>query len=206
VNNLAGDQPGEVGHVDEERRADVVGDVAHGGEVDPPGVGGVAGDQHERAHLPGLGSQGGVVEQAGLRVCAIGPLVEHLARDVGPEAVGQVAAGVERHAEGPLVAEGASQGRPGLVIEVVDVAGAGAGERRRLDAVGEDRPERHQVGVDARVRLDVGVGCPEERLGVVGSERFDGVDVLAPGVEAVPDRALGVLVAEPATHGQQHGR
>ena len=46
-----------------------------------------------------------VVDQAGLGIGAVGALVEHLAGDVRPEAVGQVAAGVERHAEHPLVAQ-----------------------------------------------------------------------------------------------------
>ena len=36
--------------------------------------------------------------------------------------------------------------------------------------------------------------------------RLDGVDVLAAGVEPVADRALGVLVAEPGAHRQQHRR
>ena len=78
-------------------------------------------------------------------------------------------------------------------------------ERRRLDALREDRPERDQVGVDARVRLHVGVRGAEQRAGVVGGGLLDGVDVLAAGVEAVPDRALGVLVREPGAHRQQDG-
>ena len=99
-----------------------------------------------------------------------------------------------------------AQLRPVVVAEVVDVAGTRGVERRRLDPLGEDRPEGDQVGVDARVRLHVGVRGAEERLGVVGGAALDGVDVLAPGVEAVADRALGVLVGEPVAHGQQHGR
>ena len=76
----------------------------------------------------------------------------------------------------------------------------------RLDPVGQDRPEGDQVGVDAGVRLRIGVRRAEQLAGVLGGERLDGVDVLAAGVEAVADRALGVLVAEPGAHGQQHGR
>ena len=76
----------------------------------------------------------------------------------------------------------------------------------RLDPLGEDGPEGDQVGVDARVRLDVGVRGAEQLAGVLGGERLDGVDVLAAGVEAAADGALGVLVAEPVAHGQQHGR
>ena len=79
-------------------------------------------------------------------------------------------------------------------------------QRRALDPVGEDRPERDQVGVDAGVRLGVGVRRPEQLARVLGGERLDGVDVLAAGVEAVADRALGVLVGEPGAHRQQHRR
>ncbi len=147
-----------------------------------------------------------VVEQPGLRVGAVGALGEHLAADVRPEAVGEVAAGVEGHAEHPLVAERPAQRLPVGLGQVVDVLGAELGQARLLDPGGQDRPERDQVGVDARVRLDVGVRGAEQRLGVVGGELLDGVDVLAAGVEAVPDRALGVLVREPVAHRQQHGR
>ena len=147
-----------------------------------------------------------VVEQPGLGIGAVGPLLEHLAGDVRAEAVGQVPTGVEGHAEHPLVAEREAQARPVVVAEVVDVLRSGVGERRRLDPVGEHGPEGDEVGVDAGVRLDVGVGRAEEGFGVVGGELLDGVDVLAPGVEAVADRALGVLVGQPRAHREQHRR
>ena len=53
--------------------------------------------------------------------------------------------------------------------------------------MGQDRPEGDEVGVDAGVRLDVGVRRAEQLAGVLGGERLDGVDVLAAGVEAVAD-------------------
>ena len=90
--------------------------------------------------------------------------------------------------------------------QVVDVLGAQVRQSRTLDAGRQDRPVGHQVGVDARVRLGVGVGRTEQFAGVLGGQRLDGVDVLAGGVEPVPDGALGVLVGEPGAHGQQHGR
>ena len=99
----------------------------------------------------------------------------------------------------------AAQRLPVRVGQVVDVLGAGLGQRGRLDPLGEHRPERDQVGVDAGVRLDVGVRRAEQLAGVLGGDRLDGVDVLAAGVEAVADGALGVLVAKPVAHGQQHG-
>ena len=192
-------------HVDHQGRADLVGDLAHLGEVHPARVRRVAGDQHQRLELPGLGAHHVVVEQPGLGVGAVLLLVEHLAADVGPEAVGQVATGVERHAEQPLVAELVAQRLPVGLGQLVDVLGAEPLERGRLDAVGQDRPEGDEVGVDARVRLHVGVRRAEQLAGVLGRERLDGVDVLAAGVEAVADRALGVLVGEPGAHREQHG-
>ena len=205
--HLAGHQAGEVRHVHHQRGADLVGDLAHRGEVHPARVGGVAGDQDQRPELARRGPDPVVVEQPGLRVGAVGPLVEHLAADVRPEAVRQVAAGVQRHAR-------ASAGRPSslaqrlpvLLGQLADVLGRQPLQGRGLDAVRQDRPERDQVGVDAGVRLDVGVRRAEQLAGVLGGERLDGVDVLAAGVEPVPDRALGVLVAEPGAHREQHGR
>lgn len=120
--------------------------------------------------------------------------------------MGEVAARVQGHAEHALVAEGLAQLRPVGLAEVVDVADARLGEGRGLDAGGEDGPEGDQVGVDAGVRLGVGVLGAEELAGVLGGEGLDGVDVAAAGVEAAADGALGVLVAEPVAHGQQGGR
>jgi hypothetical protein len=79
-------------------------------------------------------------------------------------------------------------------------------EERLFDSVGKDGPICHQVGVDPRVRLDVGVLGAEERFGVVGSQRLDPVNHLASGIEAMAGDALGVLVGKPVTHGEQHGR
>ena len=153
-----------------------------------------------------LGAHRVVVEQPGGRVRAVLLLVEHLAADVGTEAVGQVAARVQAHAEQPLVAELAPQLLPVGLAQLVDVLRAELLEGGRLDPVGEDRPEGDEVGVDARMRLCVGVLGTEKLAGVLRGERFHGVDVLAAGVEAVPDRALGVLVGEPGAHGEQDGR
>lgn len=75
-----------------------------------------------------------------------------------------------------------------------------------LDTLGEDGPEGDEVGVDAGVRLDVGVPGAEELLGVLGGQGLDGVDVATAGVEAAADGALGVLVAEPVAHREEGGR
>ena len=42
------DQPGEMGHIDEEIGAGLVGDVAEAGEIDGAGIGRAAGDDHLR--------------------------------------------------------------------------------------------------------------------------------------------------------------
>ena len=52
--DLAGHQPGEVGHVDHQGGADLVGDLAHLREVHPPRVRRVAGDEDQRPELAGL--------------------------------------------------------------------------------------------------------------------------------------------------------
>src|ERR1019366_6527039 len=203
--DFPGDQAGEVRHVDQQGRAGLVGDVPHEREVDPPGVGGVAAYQDQRPELAGGGAQGVVGEQAGGRVGAVAALLEHLAGDVGPDPVGEVATGVEGHAEYPLPAQLVAQDGPVVFAEVVDVAGLRAAQCRCLDPLGEDCPERDQVGVDAGVRLQVGVRGAEQGAGVLGGDGLDRVDLLAAGVEPVPDGALGVLVAEPVPHGQQRG-
>ena len=70
--HLAGDQAGEVGHVDHQRGADLVGDLAHGREVDLARVGRVAGHQDQRAELPRQPAHRVVVEQAGLGIGSVG--------------------------------------------------------------------------------------------------------------------------------------
>ncbi len=120
--------------------------------------------------------------------------------------MGEVAAGVEGHAEHALVAELPAQFGPVGLGEVVDVADLGALQGGALDPLGEHGPEGGQVGVDAGVRLDVGVVGAEEGAGVLGGDGLDGVDVAAAGVEAAAGGALGVLVAEPVAHGEQDGR
>ena len=204
--HLAGDQAGEVGHVDHQGGTDLVGDLAHGGEVDPPRIRGITRDQDERLELANGGGDGVVVDQPGPRVGAVAALVEHLAGDVGPEAVGEVAAGVQGHPHQALAAELGAQSLPFGLGEVVDIAHPGLPEGRRLHPGSQDRPEGDQVGVDTRMRLDVGVGGAEQLAGVFGGDRLDVVDVLAAGVEPVPDGALGVLVRQPGAHGQQDRR
>ncbi len=118
----------------------------------------------------------------------------------------EVPARVQRHAQCPLVAEPVPEILPLLFGQIVDRFDPLGGQLRQFDPVGQDRPKCHQVGVDAGVWLGVGVLGAEELPRMLGGKGFDGVDVLAAGVEPMPDGALGVLVGEPAPHGQQDGR
>ncbi len=118
----------------------------------------------------------------------------------------EVAAGVQRHAEQPLVAELVAQLLPVRVAQVVDVLLLQALEPGTSIRWARIDQNATRLASMPRVRLRVGVLGTEQLAGVLGGERLDGVDVLAAGVEAVTDRALGVLVAEPGAHGEQHGR
>jgi len=97
--------------------------------------------------------------------------------------VGEVAAGVQGHAEHALVAEGLPQLGPVGIGELVDLPDTGLLQGGGLDALGEDGPEGDEVGVDARVRLGVRVLCAEQLAGVLGGEALDRVDIAAAGVE-----------------------
>ena len=151
--DLAGDEPRNVRHVNEQCCIDFVGDLANEREVRVAGVGGVAGDDHQRSELAGERPQRVVVEELGRWVDAVTALIEELARDVGAESVGEVAARVEGHADHPLVVRGTTQCLPRVRREVVDVCDRRVRERRCLDALREDRPERDEVGVDPGMGL-----------------------------------------------------
>ena len=77
-------------------------------------------------------------------------------------------------------------------------------QRGLLHAAGQDRPERDEVCVDSRMRLNVGVLRAEQGAGVPGGDRLHPVDHLAARVEPTADRALGVLVRQPVPHREQH--
>src|SRR5699024_5578808 len=88
-----------MGHVDQEPGADRVGDGAHARPVDRPRVGGETADEHFRLVLLGQGLNLVVVNQAGGGVDAVLHGVVLAPGEVGGGAVGEVAAGVETHAE-----------------------------------------------------------------------------------------------------------
>ena len=204
--DLAGHQAREVGHVDHKGGAHFVGYLAHCREVDPARIGGVPRDQDQRPELPRRSAYRVVVQQLGLGISAVGTLMEHLAGDIRPEAMSEVPARVERHAERSLITELAPQRLPLLLAQIVDAFHALRVQLRQLDPVGQDGPVSNQIRVDAGVWLGVRVLRAEELTRVLGSDRLDRVDVLTAGVKAMPDGSLGVLVGQPAAHGQQYGR
>ena len=115
--------------------------------------------------------------------------------------MGEVPTGVESHAHHALGVQLITEVFPAHGVEVVHVTHSSLVEERLLDSVGQDGPVGHQVGVDPRMRLDVGVLGAEERFGMVGSQRLDPVNHLASGIETMAGGAFGVLVGQPVTHG-----
>jgi len=75
LEDLPGDQAGEVRHVDHEGGTDLVGDFRHPGEVHPARIGRITGHQDERLELPDGRGDGVVVEQASLRIGAVAALL-----------------------------------------------------------------------------------------------------------------------------------
>jgi hypothetical protein len=105
-----------------------------------------------------------------------------------------------------LVAEGPAELSPAAVVELVHVGHRSSSKRRGLDPLRQQGPERHEVGVDARMRLYVGMVGTEERPGALGRQLFHDVDVAAAGVHPPPDGPFGILVAEPVAHRQKYRR
>ena len=94
-----GDEPRDVGHVDEKVGANGIGDLPHALEIDDPRVGRGAGGDHFWANLGGLAGEGVVVDRLGLTAHAVvGNLVE-FAGEIRFVAVGEVAAVGEVHGE-----------------------------------------------------------------------------------------------------------
>ena len=95
----AGDQTGEMRHVDHQIGADGIGDRAKPREVDDPRIGAAAGDDEARPMRLGLAFDLGEIDSAVLGAHAVGRGAEPFTRQIRRRAVRQVAAGGERHAE-----------------------------------------------------------------------------------------------------------
>jgi hypothetical protein len=90
------DQPGEMGHVDLEVGAHLIGNLPEAREIQDPWVSRAAGDDQLRLVLPGQGLDLVEVDQGVVPAHAVLYRLEPLARQVGPRAVGQMAARGQR--------------------------------------------------------------------------------------------------------------
>ena len=119
--HLACDQAGEVCHIDHQGGAHFIGNFAHLGEVHCAGIRAITTDDHEWFKFASRCSQLVVVEHLGFTVDGVRALIEHFARDVWSETMGQMAASVKGHAQHALVAELMPELVPVCVGQVVDV-------------------------------------------------------------------------------------
>src|SRR5918996_13331 len=218
-----GDKPGEVRHVAEEERADLVRDLAKAVGLDRARVGRGAADDQLRAVLLREAPHLVEVDEPGLAVDAVADDVVKLPGEVDLEAVRQVTAVVEAHGEDRVArleareVDGHVRLRAGVRL---DVRVLGVEERRGavdgelLDLVGHlaaavVAPARIALGVlvrrDAPDRLQH--GRPGEVLG------GDQLDLPALALELAPDQRddVRVDVGEPRAaqlleglHGDRH--
>ncbi|GAA3044020.1 hypothetical protein GCM10020000_24360 [Streptomyces olivoverticillatus] len=173
-----GDEAREVGHVDHQVCADLVGDPAEGREVQLPRVGGPAGDDQLRPVLLGEALDLLHVDQVGLLVDVVGDHVVELAGEVDLHAVGQVPAVGEVQTQDGVagVEQREHRGRVGLRAGVrLDVGVLGTEER--LDPVDRDLLDDVDVlaaAVVAAARVALGVLVGEDRaLGLHDRDRSE---------------------------------
>ena len=182
LEDLAGDEASNVGHVHHEEAADGVAELADALVVEVLGVGGGANDDHGGAeHLGGALHLGVVDDAVGIGVVGEGLEEDGGGGDLllgGVEAVGEVAAAGE-----------------------VEAHDAGVG----LEEAGVDG----EVGRGARVGLDVdGPDGGVEAEGGEGALLGDGLDdinVLRTAIVAGTDLTLGVLVGEGGAEAVEDG-
>ncbi len=223
-----GDQPGEVGHVDHEPGADLVGDAAERGEVELARVGRPARDDQLRAALVGEAGDLVHVDPVVVRADVVGGDVVEPAREVQAHAVGEVAAVGEVEAQDGVarLEQRGHDGGVGLGAGVrLDVGELGAEEgldpvdRELLDHVDVLAPA---VVAPARVALGVLVGEHRALRGEDGRRREvlagdhlqrpllagglppdRGVD-LGVGLGQRPGQDLGSPESGPVGDGQRH--
>ena len=199
-----GDEPGDVGHVAEEQRADLVRDRAKALGLDRARVGGGAADDQLRPVLLGQPPYLVEVDEAGLAVDAVADDVVELPREVDLEPVREVAAVVEPHGEdrvaGLEAAEVHGHVRLGARVRL-HVRVLGAEERLRpVDRELLDLVDDLAAAVVAAARVTLGVlvrrhapdrlehGRPGEVL------RGDQLDRPALALELAPDQLDEVRV------------
>ncbi len=202
--HLCGDEPGDVSHVGDHRRADVAPDPADALEVEDPRVGAGADHDHLRLVLVREPLELVVVDALILGADAVGDDRVELAGEVERMAVGEMAAVREVHAEHGVarLQQGEVHGHVRLRARVrlhVGMFGAEqllrAGDRQRLGDVDE-----LAATVIALPGIPLGVLVGHDRAGRLEDRLADevlGRDQLEPGVLAlhlVLDRAgdLGI--------------
>ena len=157
-------QPGDVRHIHHKRRAHALGDLRAAGKVIAARVGGGAHDDHLGAVRARQFRHGIVVDELRLAVHAVGDEVEPSAGKVDAQAVRQVTAVAELHAQGGVAGfhERVVGGEVGLRAGVGLDVGVLSGEQR-FGAV--DRQRLHLIDVLAaavialaRIALRVLVG------------------------------------------------
>ena len=165
--HAAGDQPGKMRHVDHQIGADLVGDRAKPGEIDDPRIGAAAGDDQLWPMRLGQPLDLVEIDARVLAAHAISDRIEPFARQVGPRAVRQVAAGGKRHAE-DRVARAQQRQEDGLV---------GLRARMRLD-IGKSAAEEPLGAIDRQLLGDIDklaaavIAPPRIALGVfIGQHR-----------------------------------
>ena len=153
-----GHQSGDVRHIDQEERADGVGDLAEAGEIEDARIGAGAGDDHLGLMLLGEARQLVVVDGLGFLAHAVGDDLVGLAGEVELVAVGEVAAVGQVQAENRVAGlqHGGVGGLVGLragvrlhvgVFGVEELLGAVAGQV--FDDVGELRSRRSSACPDS---------------------------------------------------------
>ena len=163
--NPAGDQSGEVGHVDEKARTDRVRDLAHAAEIDHPRIGRAARDQHFGPVLVRELLDVIVVDAMIVAAHAIGHDLEPLARHVDRRAVGQVAAGGEIEPHEGIA--GLHQRHEGRRI------GGGAGMRLHVCEFTSEKPGNpfnREVFRDIHVLAAAVVALARQALGILVGE------------------------------------
>src|ERR1019366_2584048 len=92
--DLTGNQPSKVCHIDHEDRANLIGQFAHLRKVELAWIRAIASQQYQGAYLVQLSAQLVKVNQLRLRIDAIGRHIKQLAGDIMTIPVCEVAAGI----------------------------------------------------------------------------------------------------------------
>ena len=158
------------------------------------------------ADVAGVAAEGGVVELFGGGIDVVGDGAHDFGGDVVPVAVGEVAAGAEGEAHQFLVEHEVADLFVFIWGELVDGFFAEPFDGGVLDAVGEDGPGGDEVGVGTGVGLNVGGIAAKELLQFLLGEVFNGVDVVATGIETVVGISFGIFIGEQIAHRQLYSK